>query len=647
MADAYSDFFKSSVEAAPKSIPAGIERAVQGSCQDCKGISIESLSLPGGQPHPELAKGSNCQLCLAIYFRAGGQKAGQINLMLRDKHPDLLSPHPYLEVISEGQVDARPFHRLIPLYTIEGDPAQKVGVPLISEWLKTSSDRTFEMAYHWIQACDTTHDCQSHGPWLEEGTIPTPPARLLDLSPIGNTLDIRIVDVNAAEPPPRYSTLSYCWGANPNVSYVTTAATLELRKRCLEYKILPLTIQHAIEISRRIGLRYLWVDALCIIQDSEDDWKIEAVKMGSIYARSYVTIAADSAQTAGEGCFRVRRDFHIDLYGVTSTLSNGSTSVLYMPVEPLPDKRRYLARQRELKDEPLSQRGWVLQERILSPRILHYTENQLFWECRSRPRLVEEKSWFCCDDQQPWIKSRTQGLVRRLNLDSTPAKALATWYLELISNDYSRRKLSFPTDILPAISGLASLVNTHLKSQYLAGIWYDGLEWALLWYRTPPSSPLVERPDTYLAPSWSWASVIGPVSWRLSIRYPDAPPRFVVEEACTTLTGKDLFGVVESGFLRVRGCIQSVTLDIGNNSDSGTRVCGSDGQCLGSASLDYLELPGLFVALLLFTPPGKNHFYLILRQLGVDNRYRRVGLLVNESLDHRNSFGTTQTIVII
>jgi hypothetical protein len=116
--------------------------------------------------------------------------------------------------------------------------------------------------------------------------------------------------------------------------------------------------------------------------------------MGSIYARSYLTIAVDSAQGANEGCFNIRKEVRVSFCESKCTLADGRESVLYIPV----DKIRYPPPLRERKNEPLSQRGWTLQERMLSPRVLNYTAQQLYWECRSRPRLEEESFTFCCKD---------------------------------------------------------------------------------------------------------------------------------------------------------------------------------------------------------------------------------------------------------
>jgi hypothetical protein len=379
-------------------------------------------------------------------------------------------------------------------------------------------------------------------------------------------------------------------------------------------------------------MQYLWVDALCIIQDSEDDWKTEAAKMGSIYARSYITIAADSGRTANDGCFAIRSPVIVE---IPRTLSDGRNSVLYLPLGDFFASSRRLDPVSSLRKGPLGQRGWTLQERILSPRLLHYTKQGIWWECRSGSKIEEL-------EYVPGVYSPS--LIRNLNLDGTNDRILAIWYLDLITSDYSPRKLSVATDRLPAISGLASLVHDKLRSRYLAGHWLDGLEWSLLWLRTSSSSHLSLRPNTYVAPSWSWAAVNDSIRWRLTIRYPDAPPRFSIEAASTTPAGTDPFGRVHSGWLKVTGKLLRGKLEFRNDAAC---VTDNDGHLIGMASLDYWESPGPVFLLLLFTPPGGTRFYMLLSVSGrTQGEYHRIGLLVisNYFGDDENH-GQTFTIV--
>jgi hypothetical protein len=603
------------------------------SCDYCRGITIETLARPKGYQHCEPARGRDvnapdyCFLCAVMRLKTvGSVRVGAGTLKLRSDHPDLLRPRPHLEITIDGS-NFQPFYRMIPLYTKEGDPAQELGVPLLLELMSTSSTRAFDIARHWVKCCDQDHDCITRGPWLNKAI--DPPVRLVDLAQIGGTSDVRIVEIARGGPWPKYATLSYCWGSEQNLDYVTTESSLVSRIKRLRYDLLPLTIQNTVDICRAIGIRYLWVDALCIIQDSEDDWKTEAAKMASIYARSYITIAADSGRTANDGCFAIRSPVIVE---IPSTLSDGRNSVLYLPFGDffgsLPREVRPVW---NLWKEPLCQRGWTLQERILSPRVLHYTKQGIYWECRSG--FKHEELEYVSTPYSP-------GLVRHLNLDGTNDRILAIWYLDLIRNDYSPRKLSVATDRLLAISGLASLVHDKLRSRYLAGHWLDGLEWSLLWLRTSSNSHLSLRPSTYVAPSWSWATVDDSVHWRLSIRYPDTPPRFSIEAASTTLAGIDPFGRVNSGSLKVTGKLLRGRLEIRNDVAC---VTDNDRHPIGIASLDYWETPGPVSLLLLFTPPDGTRFYMLLSVIGLtQGEYRRIGLLVISNFvddeNHRQTF---------
>jgi hypothetical protein len=323
---------------------------------------------------------------------------------------------------------------------------------------------------------------------------------LIDVRAFGDgSLDARLVENSNLEN--RYATLSYCWGTPTEGNFTTTTATLELRRSHIDYSVIPATFQHAFEITRGVGIRYIWIDAPCILQDSESDWEEESIKMGEIYSNSYVTIAADSSTNVNGGCYNEASDTILEgndsLIRITSIPSDGRKSSLYLGC-------RYGRNMPEIETSKLTTRAWAYQERLLSPRILHYTQKQLFWECRLTvftedmiPRTLQEPNPGFSRDLGHGCP--LPGTIRLLDLKykGFPGALLELWYMCLISNGYARRKLKVSSDKLPAISALARLWSQYIRAPYLAGLWHHDLWRGLCWHC---NGGVAARPAKYRCP---------------------------------------------------------------------------------------------------------------------------------------------------
>lgn len=302
----------------------------------------------------------------------------------------------------------------------------------------------------------------------------------------------------------------------------TTSGTLKQRLQQIPMAILPKTFQDAIAFTRGLGLSYIWIDSLCIIQDLTSDWKNEAAQMAGIYKNSYVTIAAESSRNSHEGMF-------------------GERILAFQPIEvPFYSKARAIraiVHIRQALDDwetcvngtksALRSRAWVLQESLLAPRTIRVSSQQMFWECRSKslaegnmtPIPLREKG-----GEKKWDWSRNKRFLSEVANESGSSEAETEdmkdqgltardiMYLQWSSiiRDYSYRKLSFPSDIFPALEGLAREFNTRLNDKYVAGLWKADLLRGLLWKVEGPKPgeiPLEATP--YRAPSWSWASTFG------------------------------------------------------------------------------------------------------------------------------------------
>jgi hypothetical protein len=347
------------------------------------------------------------------------------------------------------------------------------------------SPECYSLAILWLQKCVSKHGLCNQVDYQD------PPTRLLEL--VGNKVCLRR-GANILETKPLYTALTYCWGMEETLK--TTRETLDQYEEGIELRQLPLTLHDAVVVTRNLGLKYIWIDALCIVQDSQDDWEAECARMGDYYRFSYVTISPLQVLGANTGFLKPRPN---SLTCPSVTLA-GSHIGLRRPI------RNYV------RGSPLSKRGWTLQERLLATRILHYGEDELLWECltcSAREGSTTEDSQ--CEDSSLLVQSEGIDFKRCLrNLGNDPYSiqdgAFPLWYR--IVRLYTGRLLTFPSDKLPAISAIARVIGDKTGSEYFSGIFQSDLH-GLAWCDQNNSSK-----SSWPAPSWSWASVEG------LIRYP-------------------------------------------------------------------------------------------------------------------------------
>lgn len=363
--------------------------------------------------------------------------------------------------------------------------------------LDTGSDFTFQLASAWLEICLAEHpECASF-----QGTSELP-SRVLDVGNLDGRSEPFLYE--SKKETGRYLALSHCWGAK-HASHVprTTIDTLPSRKAGIPLSTMPPTFRDAVMIARRFDIRYLWIDSLCIIQDSLSDWVTESAQMAKIFRGAFFTIGARHAPDSLGGCFSSR-----------PTLLHHP-----MPVGFEDPPKAHMDRQEDgrhlflgfsgpyppthIKDmEPLDTRAWVLQERILSTRTLLYGANEVLWEC-----LIAQYSEESSDDYLDANKITLLGMVNT-GPNATSEARHGRWHD--VVRDYSARGLTYASDKLAAISGIASARQERIPDTYLAGLWRNWLDLDLLWY---VQSNKVTRIDPAVAPSWSWASIDGPVQY--------------------------------------------------------------------------------------------------------------------------------------
>ncbi|KAF2007584.1 HET-domain-containing protein, partial [Amniculicola lignicola CBS 123094] len=292
---------------------------------------------------------------------------------------------------------------------------------------------------------------------------------------------------------PRYLALSHCWGVNGiPISQTLTKDKLEQWDKYIPENELPLNFKDAIVFTRWIGVHYIWIDSLCIVQNDRDDWERESKKMWKVYAYAYCTISSTGSADANGGCFHERsplQQFPCHLrYSKRATLSIRAKADTY-------NANSFTS---EVDEGPLSQRAWVFQERLLSRRIVHFGAKFLFFECGTQfasEVITHAVKYVPTQDTD----SKEARRAKILNLHKC-------WF-ELVAK-YTAAKLKMESDRMVAILGIAQYIQGDSKGlHYLHGLWQRHLLLDLLWC-------LKSSPTTRIAlptPSWSWGSVNGEI----------------------------------------------------------------------------------------------------------------------------------------
>jgi hypothetical protein len=407
----------------------------------------------------------------------------------------------------------------------------------------------------WIQNCQLDHSCKS----IAQNPLPT---RVLDVSN-KDALRLYCSSENECQ---NYACLSHCWGQfHPLITTTENIHQLQNYVRLLD---LPKTFQDAIYIVRKLGISYLWIDSLCIIQNSREDWQAESSKMASIYANCTVTIAASIAASDSQGCTATSPEMH------------RSRRLMYLSPE---GSRQTISIRRTLTHGhgatlPLLSRAWVFQERLLSPRVVHFTNEELIWEC------MEQTTCECGCIRSLWSPGFVPFNKRLLHepILSRASKADLRLNWHNIVQEYSRLRLTLVRDRLPAISGAAKRFAAAMGCEYLAGLWRDNLVRDMMWKRTGPLERSI-RLDA--APTWSWASVSAEVGYHAAVSTEELA--VVVNANCDAL-GPDLFGELAGGKIIISGLLAPVTLKwahLGGLQEVVSIIVGKDESVLHHGSL--------------------------------------------------------------
>ncbi|KAF5005053.1 hypothetical protein FDECE_8469 [Fusarium decemcellulare] len=440
--------------------------------------------------------------------------------------------------------------------------------------LGTGSSSALNTARYWLKTCKS---CPEHVSCQEAMSSETP------------VLPTRVIDVGDEASHPflfepqglraSYCALSYCWGKTRTIK--TTKSTITKHKNSIRLQKLPATIRDAVLVTRYLGIRYLWVDAFCIIQDDANDWAQEAARMQFVYANAELTISSLVSSNSADGLFRPRRVRWPKPVPVPALLveklarrqdagqAKSPTMFALVPTWLGVEAPRRGA---------VHSRGWTLQEQMLSHRILYFGDGMLHWECLSlyATEATPLKYMGYHAKEMPletlgplhttWQARQQRLALRGLSLDPSPESELGMavgtesaaqpgsasrrrifrLWQELLTEYTTYRQLTHSSDRLQAFLGISSFIAPQLGCTFVSGVW-DG-DWfaeSLCWDvhvpthyyedsdsekpRYLPKYMPVPKVRTSTSPSWSWVSVIGaPISYRL-IQHPDKDKASLVQ----------------------------------------------------------------------------------------------------------------------
>jgi hypothetical protein len=335
----------------------------------------------------------------------------------------------------------------------------------------------------WLQDCRSTHQ------WCRKPNRKLP-TRVIDVEPWPGSHYLRLVSSKGCDGD--YAALSHCWGTSP-VNKTTKAREASYR-RGIRFASLGKTFQDAIKVTRNLGLRYLWIDALCIIQDDKDDWRREAETMADVYANASVTLAATASADGAGGLFHPRQQPKSDLALKWTRAGNTTPERIHWRVKRGPHTLFLV----EILKAPLNQRGWVIQERTLSTRIIHFARDQLFWECQES--TLSETNVRCEDTSSVSVKPATLLAQGSLTKHAWVQHKMDMVWKEIIAR-YTDCQLTYQGDKLVAVAGIAKAWARACGDRYVAGLWQRTLPFALFWVRAGES-----QAARLPFPTWSWTS---------------------------------------------------------------------------------------------------------------------------------------------
>lgn len=361
----------------------------------------------------------------------------------------------------------------------------------------------------------------------------------------------------------KYAALSHCWGKPeenlkplPRTLNKVPTEDLESRRKSIPWDSLTRNFQDAIVVARNLGYDYLWIDSLCIVQDDADDWTVEAATMAQVYGNAHVAISATRSASGDGGLFNRRKG--------AIKIEVSELSDLPVTVRPRPKHANFFTSHKpDFTQDPVFARGWCFQERLLAKRIIHFTEQEVIWECSETLKCecgtIETEAIYRKEgnyDKQ--FKTRFDTL-----LHSEDAWEQNSCWLNILEG-YTARKLTKESDRLPALSGIAQKLASPQRGRYFAGHWESTLPNSLLWYLPfgdPKTRQNIERLPN--VPTWAWPSVATAITphFQNSLKHVSLTTVTRVAAVHCALTTSNPYGEISGGHIVLEGPVKELILE--------------------------------------------------------------------------------------
>lgn len=433
----------------------------------------------------------------------------------------------------------------------------------LSYW--TGSEAPTIMAKAWLGSCLREHSsCRK-----EEDVSWRNPTRLIHIG-LESDQPAKLIELKNETQQIEYITLSHSWG-DADILKLERNSICAMKNH-IGTASLPAKFRDALDITRRLGYRYIWIDSLCIIQDSLEDWEHEAVLMSEVYSNAICNIAAVGVDS-NAGCYVMRNPLSLltcALYGGYPTSRNDL--FLFVPQD-------YYYQNGDLLTKPFFSRGWIFQERFLSKRTIFFGAKELAWECNtceaSEIAFPEGKKHAYNTDRSPDLNAPKYALQELNSLCAGLPKSTITQPLvknwAILVERYMALRLTNATDRLVAFAGIAQRVQQLTGLTYMVGLWKEMLLQGLLWQMRARS----HRISGTGLPTWSWSSLGGGAIWLVKSpsyleRYQASLERglpkdnhtYFAEVQETSLTKKSIsssaFTEPFSAYMRIKGLLQPI-----------------------------------------------------------------------------------------
>ncbi|KAK4246548.1 heterokaryon incompatibility protein-domain-containing protein [Corynascus novoguineensis] len=473
------------------------------------------------------ATGTSCALCSLVSSLSKDPTNGPLELAALG--PSRHAPDPIHALRSLLESRRRPFAKkpkegktridcLKPMTRRSGPGSKSTGIRIRSTWqisvaaeegsvasstilrrplLQQGSEGYFEGLLRVIDRCNSSHPrCRLGVDGRHRDETPSLPTRVIDVGSAEQRPRIIVSQAGRA----RYATLSHCWGGQSWVG--TTTQNLAQMLDGFDVTTIPATYADAITMTKRLGIRFLWIDSFCIIQNDHDDWLAESQKMGEIYENAYLNIAATGANGGMSGFLKTRKEDPVYVRVPSAAgqrkydWSSTGVGQFYFTNQADSDFDTFVTRAK------LNTRGWVLQERILSRRSVHFAADMWYWECGRH--IISEDGWqhevkhtgkpppYSTTSRRQALDANVTAIGKFFQYDdheygtdddydagtdisSQPVVETEVSWAQIL-RAYSRCDLTFSSDKLPALQGLVNRFKQTAQRPYVFGHWIQAGE---------------------------------------------------------------------------------------------------------------------------------------------------------------------------